>query len=105
MESDKSLANTGFLSLSFYAARISILLDEDDDPESAVGRRDGDTIMPVYRDTTYWETENGMELQREMLVGDRVFLIRSVFPNTEKAKTSTQQMLRIIDKDIEKGSI
>ena len=74
-------------------------------PESAVGRREGDSIMPIYRDTTYWETENGTELQREMLVGDRVFLIRSVFSNTEKAKTSTQQMLRIIDKDIEKGSI
>lgn len=74
-------------------------------PESAIGRREGDTIMPIYRDTTYWKTENGLDLQREMLVGDRVFLIRSVFPNTEKAKTSTEQMLRIIDKDLEKGSI
>ena len=73
--------------------------------ERVIGFQEEDKITPVYRDTDYQETENGMELRREMIVGERKFFIRSIFPNAEKAKTPTEQMLQIIDSDLEKGSI
>ena len=74
-------------------------------PERAIGYRDENTITPIYRDTSYHETEHGMELCREMIVGGRKFFVRSIFSTTEKAKTPTEQMLQIIDSDLEKGSI
>ena len=74
-------------------------------PECVVARREENTVTPIYRDTDYCETENGMELCRYMVVGARTFLIRSIFSNAEKAKTPTEQMLQIIDSDLEKGSI
>ena len=74
-------------------------------PERVFGHREEDKIMPTFRDAAYWETENGAELHREMLVGDRRFLIRSIFSTAETAKTPTEQMLHIIDSDLEKGSI
>ena len=40
-------------------------------PERAIGYRDDNTITPIYRDTSYHETERGMELRREMIVGGR----------------------------------
>lgn len=43
-------------------------------PERAIGYRDDNTITPIYRDTSYHETERGMELRREMIVGGRKFL-------------------------------
>ena len=33
-------------------------------PERAIGFRDENTITPIYRDTSYHETERGMELRR-----------------------------------------
>ncbi len=74
-------------------------------PERAIGFRDENTITPIYRDTSYHETEHGMELRREMIVGGRTFFVRSIFSATEKAKTPTEQMLQIIDNDLGKGSI
>ena len=74
-------------------------------PERAIGYRDDNTITPIYRDTSYHETERGMELRREMIVGGRKFFVRSIFSTAEEAKTPTEQMLQIIDSDLGKGSI
>lgn len=74
-------------------------------PERVIGFREEDKVTPTFRDAAYWETENGAELHREMVVGGRRFLIRSIFSAAETAKTPTEQMLQIIDSDLEKGSI
>ena len=74
-------------------------------PERVIGFQEEDKITPIYRDTSYHETENGMELHHEMIVGGRKFFVRSIFSTAEKAKTPTEQMLQIIDSDLEKGSI
>ena len=74
-------------------------------PERVFGYRDDFTITPTSRDTSYHETERGMELRREMIVGGRKFFVRSIFSTAEKAKTPTEQMLQIIDSDLGKGSI
>ena len=58
-------------------------------------------VLPLYRDTSYTGTEEGMELKREMVVGGRTFIIRSIFPFSDSA-TPTQKLLRIIDYDLEK---
>ena len=70
-------------------------------PDRAVKREIDGKVLPVYRDTRYRETEQGMELHREMVVGGRMFLVRSVFPAISSA-TPTQKLLRIIDSDLEK---
>ena len=64
-----------------------------------------DTITPIYRDTSYHDTEHGTELRRQMIVGGRTFFVRSIFSAAEKAKTPTEQMLQIIDSDLGKDSI
>ena len=74
-------------------------------PERVIGLQEEDKVTPTFRDAAYWETENGAELHREMIVGGRRFLIRSIFPTAETAKTPTEQMLHIIDSDLEKGLI
>lgn len=58
-------------------------------------------VLPLYRDTSYEETTEGMELKREMVVGERTFIVRSVFPSVTSS-TPTQKLLRIIDHDLEK---
>ena len=74
-------------------------------PEQAIGYRDDNTITPIYRDTSYHETEHGVELRREMIVGGRTFFVRSIFSTVEKGQTPTSQMLRVIDSDMKKGII
>jgi len=74
-------------------------------PERVIGFQEEDKITPIYRDTSYHETDKGLELHREMIVGDRKFLIRSIFSNAENAKTPTEQMLHVIDSDLKKDSI
>lgn len=74
-------------------------------PERVIGFQEGDMVTPVYRDANCMLTDNGLELRREMVVGGRLFLIRSFFSDAEKAKTPTEQMLQIIDSDLKKGSI
>ena len=74
-------------------------------PERAIGYRDENTITPIYRDTSYHETEHGMERRREMMVGGRTCVVRAIFATAEKAKTHTERRLQIIDSDLEKGSI
>ena len=70
-------------------------------PDRAVKREIDGKVLPIYRDTRYRETDEGTELQREMVVGGRMFLVRSVFPAVSSA-TPTQKLLRIIDNDLEK---
>ena len=36
-------------------------------PERVIGFQEEDKITPIYRDTSYHETENGMELRREII--------------------------------------
>lgn len=71
-------------------------------PERVVARRDENAVTPIFRDTSYWHTDKGLELHREMIVGERRFLIRSILSNAEKAKTPTEQMLHVIDSDLKK---
>ena len=73
-------------------------------PERVVARRDENTVTPVFRDASCWHTDKGVELHREMIVDGRRFLIRSIFSNTEKAKTPTEQMLHVIDSDLKKDT-
>ena len=70
-------------------------------PERAIKRKLGDKVLPLYRDTTYSETEEGIELKREMTIGGRRFIVCSVFPSFN-AVTPTQKMLRVIENDLEK---
>lgn len=58
-------------------------------------------VFPLYRDTSYTETDDSMELKREMIVGGRTFIVRSIFPFAD-SETPTQKLLRIIDHDLEK---
>ena len=74
-------------------------------PERVVARRDETTVTHIFRDTSSCQTDKGLELHREMIVGERRFLIRSILSNAEKARTPTEQMLQIIDSDLKKGSI
>ena len=74
-------------------------------PERVIGLQEEDKITPAFRDASCWETENCTELHREMLVGGRRFHICSVFPSAKTARTPTEQMLQVIDRDLEKGSI
>ena len=64
-------------------------------PERVVARRDENAVTPIFRDTSYWHTDKGLELHREMIVGERRFLIRSILSNAKKAKTPTEQMLHV----------
>ena len=74
-------------------------------PECVVARKGENTIVPIYRDTDYRETENGMELCRHMVVGARTFFIRSIFSNAKKVNTPTEQMLHVIESDLKKDAI
>lgn len=74
-------------------------------PERVIAAQEEDKVTPIFRDSSYWETESGAELHREMIVGGRRFLVRSIFSMAEKAKTPTEQMLQIIDSDLKKDSI
>lgn len=68
-------------------------------PESAMKKELDGKVFPQYRDTRYDDTGDGLELEREMIVGGRAFLVRSIFPSAP-TKTPTQKMLSIIDHDM-----
>ncbi len=74
-------------------------------PGRVIGFQEGGKIMPIYRDASCWETGDGTELHREMIVCDRRFIIHSILSSAETARTPTEQMLEIIDNDLGKGSI
>jgi hypothetical protein len=71
-------------------------------PERVLKRENDRKVIPVFRDASYWETAESVELHREMLISGRRFLVHSVFPKTAAVKTPTEQMLRIIDSGVEK---
>lgn len=60
-------------------------------------------VIPMYRDTAYFERDDSCEVCREMVIGSRLFRIHSVFESKAK-KTPTEAMLRVIDSDLEKDS-
>ncbi len=70
-------------------------------PKQALRKEREGKVYPLYRDTVYTETEHGIELTRNMIVGGKTFLVRSIFPSHPTA-TPTQAMLRIIDEDAKK---
>lgn len=70
-------------------------------PERVTGFIESGEVMPVFRDAEFRNTESGCELKREMVVGERRFLIHSIFPSDNEAETPTEKILRIIQKDSE----
>jgi hypothetical protein len=73
-------------------------------PERVLKHEEDGKVVPIFRDASCWNTAEGIELHREMIVGGRRFLVRSVFPKNTVTKTPTEQMLHIIDNDLEKNS-
>jgi hypothetical protein len=74
------------------------------DPEKAVFRQTGDGgINTIFRDSSYWDTEEGFISERNMLVGGKVFHITSVFPGKAEA-TPTDKLLSLIDADCSKNA-
>lgn len=81
--------------------RLAVLWDKHQERGNRIKQSVSGKLLPLYRDTSYTETEEGMELKREMIVGGRTFIVRSIFPFSDSA-TPTQKLLRIIDYDLEK---
>ena len=72
------------------------------DPDKAVLRTaSANEVTATFRDTSYWQREDGFTGTREMLVGGKVFHIASVFPSEVKA-TPTDKLLSLIDADLSK---
>lgn len=73
-------------------------------PNRAILRKEGDgSVATIFRDTMYQITEDGATHQREMLVGDKRFLVTSVFP-IEPTATPTDKMLAVIDAGLKKDT-
>ena len=81
--------------------RLAVLWDKHQERGNRIKQSVSGKLLPLYRDTSYTETEEGMELKREMIVGGRTFIVRSIFPFSDSA-TPTQKLLRIIDYYLEK---
>jgi len=58
-------------------------------------------IMPIFRDTVCTAQNGRIELRRQMLVGGRVFTVRSIF-DAGSEKTVTDRLLKVIDEDLSK---
>lgn len=59
--------------------------------------------VSLFEDTDLKECEDGSCLERRMLVGGKLFVVRSVFPESA-ALTPTDKMLELIDTQIKKES-
>lgn len=71
-------------------------------PEEITQRRlGGGKIMPIFRDTVCTAQNGRIELQRQMMVGGRVFTVRSIF-DAGSDKTATDRLLNVIDGDLSK---
>ena len=71
-------------------------------PEEITQRRlGGGKIMPIFRDTVCTAENGHIELRRQMMVGGRVFTVRSIF-DAGSDKTATDRLLNVIDGDISK---
>jgi len=64
-------------------------------------RLSGGKIMPIFRDTVCTAESGRIELQRQMMVGGRVFTVRSIF-DASSDKTATSNLLKVIDGDLSK---
>ena len=72
-------------------------------PEEITQRRlGGGKLMPIFRDTVC-TAQNGTELRRQIMVGGRVFTVRSIF-DAGSDKTATDRLLNVIDGDLSKFS-
>ena len=71
-------------------------------PEEITQRRlGGGKIIPIFRDTVCTAQNGRIELKRQMIVGGRVFTVRSIF-DAGSDKTATDRLLKVIDGDISK---
>lgn len=71
-------------------------------PEEITQRRlGGGKIMPIFRDTVCTAENGRIELRRQMMVGGRVFAVRSIF-DAGSDKTATSNLLKVIDGDLSK---
>ena len=71
-------------------------------PEEITQRRlGGGKIIPIFRDTVCTAQNGRTELRRQMMVGDRVFTVRSIF-DAGSDKTATDRLLKVIDEDLSK---
>ena len=71
-------------------------------PEKITQRRlEGGKIMPIFRDTVCTVENGRIELKRQMIIGGRTFIVRSIF-DAESDKTATDRLLRVIDGDLSK---
>ena len=71
-------------------------------PEKITQRRlGGGKIIPIFRDTVCTAQNNHIELRRQMMVGGRVFTIRSIF-DAGSDKTATDRLLKVVDEDLSK---
>lgn len=59
--------------------------------------------MPIFRDTVCTAENGRIELRRQMMVGGRVFTVRSIF-DAGSDKTATNRLLNVIDGDLSKFS-
>lgn len=72
------------------------------DPEKAVFRQtEGGGINTIFRDSSYWDTEEGFVSERDMLIGGKAFQVTSLFP-AEVSVTPTDKLLSLIDTDLAK---
>ena len=68
-------------------------------PEEITQRRlGGGKIMPIFRDTVCTAENGRIELRRQMMVGGRVFTVRSIF-DAGSEKTATDRLLKVIDEN------
>lgn len=73
-------------------------------PEEITQRRlGGGKIMSIFRDTVCTAESGRIELRRQMMVGGRVFTVRSIF-DAGSDKTATDRLLNVIDGDLSKFS-
>lgn len=71
-------------------------------PEEITQRRlDGGKIMPIFRDAVCTAENGRIELRRQMMVGSRIFTVKSIFA-AGSDKTATSNLLKVIDEDFSK---
>lgn len=72
-------------------------------PSKAVLRKEALGVNTGYRDTAYTNHDTYMDGQRVLVVGERSFLVTSVFP-TEAQSTPTDKLLKYIDANMKEDA-
>ena len=71
-------------------------------PEEITQRRlGGGKIMPIFRDAVCTAENGCIELRRQMMVGSRIFTVRSIF-DAGSDTTATSNLLKVIGGDFSK---